>query len=209
MHLCNTIWAMSWQDLFMAYANNKDADQPAHPCSLISVFVIPSIDSIIPEPPHDKTNKLACAPSLIRVFAVRMKKAWGLSYSLSIQWKLWSDWARVFAGRTVILLVLSCGISPNFETLASFCSWTGCFESNLVHISEDRFTHDVTQMSLVTRKPVFGVCDQLRLKPACSATETSQRLEISNIETRGEKQRHWSDCMDVQADLRLCCSDMA
>ena len=28
-------------------------------------------------------------------------------------------------------------------------------------------------MSLVTRKPVFGVCDQVRLKPACSATETS------------------------------------
>ena len=28
-------------------------------------------------------------------------------------------------------------------------------------------------LSLVTRKPVFGVCDQLRHKPACAATETS------------------------------------
>ena len=28
-------------------------------------------------------------------------------------------------------------------------------------------------MSLITRKPVFGVSDQVRLKPACSATETS------------------------------------
>ena len=48
------------------------------------------------EPPHDKTNKMACAPSedsdqpghppsLIRVFAVRMKKAWVLSYPLSAQ----------------------------------------------------------------------------------------------------------------------------
>ena len=27
--------------------------------------------------------------------------------------------------------------------------------------------------SLVTRKPVFGVCDQVRHKPACSATEVS------------------------------------
>ena len=46
------------------------------------------------EPPHDKTNKMACAPSedsdqpghppsLIRVFAVRMKKDLGLSYPLS------------------------------------------------------------------------------------------------------------------------------
>ena len=28
------------------------------------------------------------------------------------------------------------------------------------------------------RKPVFGVCDQMRLKPAYSATETSQNLDI-------------------------------
>ena len=56
------------------------------------------------EPPRDKTNKMACAhsedsdqpghpPSLIRVFAVRMKKAWVLSYPLSAQQRLWSDWA--------------------------------------------------------------------------------------------------------------------
>ena len=32
------------------------------------------------------------------------------------------------------------------------------------------------EMSLVTRKPVFGVCDQARLKPTCSVTETSQSL---------------------------------
>ena len=77
------------------------------------------------EPPHDKTNKMACAPSedsdqpghpssLIRVFAVGMKKAWVLSYPLSAQRRLirlggypgWSDqtgWIPlliwVFAGR--------------------------------------------------------------------------------------------------------------
>ena len=32
---------------------------------------------------------------------------------------------------------------------------------------------NVSHMSLITRKPVFGVCDQVRLKLACSATETS------------------------------------
>ena len=48
------------------------------------------------EPPHDKTNKMACAPSddsdqpehppsQIRVFTVRMKKAWVLSYPLAHQ----------------------------------------------------------------------------------------------------------------------------
>ena len=29
-----------------------------------------------------------------------------------------------------------------------------------------------TYLSLVTRKPVFGVFDQVRLKPACAAKET-------------------------------------
>ena len=54
--------------------------------------------------PHDKTNKMACAPSedtdqtgpspsLIRVFGVRMKKAWVLSYPLGAVRRLWSDWA--------------------------------------------------------------------------------------------------------------------
>ena len=56
------------------------------------------------EPPHDKTNKVASAPnedsdqpghppSLIRVFAVRMKKHCGLSYLLSALQRLWSAWA--------------------------------------------------------------------------------------------------------------------
>ena len=52
------------------------------------------------QPRHDKTNKMACPssedsdqPSLIRVFAVRMKKALVLSYCLSAQRTLRSDWA--------------------------------------------------------------------------------------------------------------------
>ena len=42
-----TIWATSWENLFMPYANNKGADQPAHPRSLISAFVVRCLDSII------------------------------------------------------------------------------------------------------------------------------------------------------------------
>ena len=56
------------------------------------------------EPRHEKTSKMACAPSedsdqpghspsLIRVFAVHMQKAWVLSYPLSAQQRLRSDWA--------------------------------------------------------------------------------------------------------------------
>ena len=41
-------WATSWENLFLPYANNKGADQPAHPRSLISAFIIRRLDSIIP-----------------------------------------------------------------------------------------------------------------------------------------------------------------
>ena len=34
--------------MFIPYANNNWADQPAHPCSLISTFVVHCLDSIIP-----------------------------------------------------------------------------------------------------------------------------------------------------------------
>ena len=40
-------------------------------------------------------------------------------------------------------------------------------------------------MNLVTRKPLFGVFEQVRLELASSATETSQRLGILDIETKG------------------------
>ena len=68
------IRAATWQNQQNDCAPSEDSDQPGH------------------------------QPSLIRVFAVRMKKAWVLSYPLSVQRGL--TW--VFAWRTVILLVLSC-----------------------------------------------------------------------------------------------------
>ena len=36
---------------------------------------------------------------------------------------------------------------------------------------ERRVSSDVSHMSLVTRKPFYGDCDQVRLKPGCSASE--------------------------------------
>ena len=38
-------------------------------------------------------TQISQMPRLISVFAVRMKKAWVLSYHFSAQWRLWSDWA--------------------------------------------------------------------------------------------------------------------
>ena len=53
----------------MACVPSKDSDQPGH------------------------------LPSLVRVFAVCMKKAWILSYPLSRQWRHWSDLADAQADR--------------------------------------------------------------------------------------------------------------
>ena len=45
---CN-LYELSYEKTcFMLYANNKNVDKPAHPHSLISVFVIPCLDNIIP-----------------------------------------------------------------------------------------------------------------------------------------------------------------
>ena len=54
-------WAATWRNQQNECAPSQDSDHPGHP------------------------------PSLIRVFAVRMKKAWVLSYPLSAQQRLWSD----------------------------------------------------------------------------------------------------------------------
>ena len=47
--------------------------------------------------PSEDSDQRGHLPSLIRVFAVRMKKAWVLSYPLSAQQRLWSDWANAQA----------------------------------------------------------------------------------------------------------------
>ena len=42
----------------LPYVNNKDADQPAHPRSLISAFVVRFLDSIIPLVSISKISRL-------------------------------------------------------------------------------------------------------------------------------------------------------
>ena len=46
--LSDKTWATSWENLFIPYGNNKGADQPVRPRSLISAFVVRCLDSIIP-----------------------------------------------------------------------------------------------------------------------------------------------------------------
>ena len=65
-----TIRAAAWQNQQTVCAASEDSDQPQHP------------------------------PSLIRVFTVRMKKPWVLSYPLNAQRRLWSDWVDAQADQS-------------------------------------------------------------------------------------------------------------
>ena len=40
-------------------------------------------------------------------------------------------------------------------------------------------------MSRVTRKPIFGISVQVQHKPGCIITEDGERLEISDLKSRG------------------------
>ena len=46
--------------------------------------------------PSEDSDQSGHPPSLISVFVVRMKKAWVLSYPLSGQRRLWSDWVHSY-----------------------------------------------------------------------------------------------------------------
>ena len=66
------IWATFWENLFMPYAINRDADPPAHPCSLISVVIICCLDSTI----HAKST-------ISRLYLVSIAEQAGLSLTWS------------------------------------------------------------------------------------------------------------------------------
>ena len=59
------IWAMSWENLFMPYAKKKGADQPVHLCSLISAFIVPCLNSIIPQVSISKISSLYLASVVV------------------------------------------------------------------------------------------------------------------------------------------------
>ena len=98
-------WATTWQNQQSDCAPSEDSDQPGHP------------------------------PSLIRVLPVRMKKAWVLSYPLSAQRRLWSDWADAQAHLSLrwvhshfVGFVMSrlkyCGVVPGFFVITKeFYIW--------------------------------------------------------------------------------------
>ena len=59
------------------------------------------------------------------------------------------------------------------------------------------------------RKPMFGVFDQVMLKPVCSATETSLNAEIlneSSLDIIPSREQITMVLIRLQAGLHFCCS---
>ena len=106
-------WAASRQYQQNDKAPSKDSEQPGH------------------------------SPSLIRIFAVHMMKAWTLSYPLSAQWRLWSDWADAQADLSLAQSDLSlrwahmpfCRFCHEAAQMTS--SWVAVYEHPLADLSAE------------------------------------------------------------------------
>ena len=84
-------WCTQVLHLATIYYNNKSKNIQKLCCFLYGATTWQNQQcGCVPSEDWDQPGHL---PSLIRVVAVGMKTAWGLSYPLSAQQRLWSDWA--------------------------------------------------------------------------------------------------------------------
>ena len=142
-------WAAPWQNQQNGCAPSEDSDQPGHP------------------------------PSPIRVFPVCMKKAWVISYPLSAQRRLWSDWADAqtdpslrwvhthFVGFVMSWLKFCVSFIPKTLPDEAVTCMNICQPWNRVNTADDC----LQQLSHVMRKPAYTICKQQRRTSACASTQ--------------------------------------
>ena len=176
-----------------------------------------------------KATKWLCAQrrfSLIRVFAVRMKKAWVFSYQLSAQRRLWSDWADAQAGLSLrwahsnfvgfvmrrLKLFRSNGQMKLFKMkihihIYCYIRVDQTFPKRYVRIGR-QIQDDVTW----TASSEFGtyrLCEQRRFRRACASAQSRQNLccsliqAVSQEEPSDRKPDPWPLWMAGHAQLNL------
>ena len=122
----------TWQNQQNECVPSKESDQPGHP------------------------------PSLIRVFDVRMKKAWVFSYPISAQQSLWSYWADAQAD-----LSLRWAHSPFVDFVMSRLKYCVCwFFLMLLLVGEN----------LLSRLS-YTLCEQQRCRSACASAHLCKILD--------------------------------
>ena len=95
----------SWENLFMPYANNKGANQPAHLCSLTGAFVVHCLDGII--------------QSLLVIYSRNFKTLASLcSWAGRLEsYRVPNPRKQVFPWRVSFVIIIMC------FTLCSVCEW--------------------------------------------------------------------------------------
>ena len=152
-------WAATWQNQQCGCAPSEDSDQPGHP------------------------------PSLIRVFTVRMKKAWVLSYPLSAQRRLirlggcpsWSEsslGAHSFCCFCHVVAHLIFNKVGKVEGHRFFSILYQVRNNNSVFLYWKINRVIVHILGLVMRKQDLCDLGQLTLKPASSCSKAHQRLNF-------------------------------
>ena len=118
---------MTWQNQQNECAPSKESDQPGHP------------------------------PSLIRVFAVRMKKAWVFSYPISAQRSLWCPgWSESSLGAQS--LCWFCHVAAQLVRVLVL--------SNVAVMGENLLSH-----------LFYTLCEQQRCRSACAAAHLCKILD--------------------------------
>ena len=132
---------------------------------------------------------------LIRVFAVRMKKAWVLSYPLSAQRRLWSDWVDVqadlslqwahnlFVGFVMSRFICSSEIRCWFRVPLSE-QVTGK-RDNAGRMPKTNKTDIIIVYNWDMTKPTKCVCAQRRLRSAWASAQSDQSLRCPHEESLG------------------------
>ena len=114
------IWAATWQNQQNDCAPSEDSDQPGHP------------------------------PCLIRVFVVCIKKAYVLSFPLSAQRRLWSDWADAQAD-----LSLRCAHSHFVSVVIRRLIWLNLVDLYKVSHNHTVFPWHEKYKRMVTKDSLF------------------------------------------------------
>ena len=133
------IWATSWVYLFMPYANNKSADQPAHPRSLISTFIVRSLDSDISS---FYIGNLASVPSFSLIWSQTPKTGFLMTRLIREQQRCRSVCASYQSDQCLCYLLYK-----KYNSCRSFllAEQTG-LSLTWFPISKDRFSHDLAYM---------------------------------------------------------------
>ena len=154
------------------------------------------------EPRHDKTNKVTVRPSKTQislgnrpVFAVRMKKVWVLTYPLSAQRRLWSDWADAQADLSLRW--------AHTHFVGFVMSWLICVDWYLsVPRETGRAAKQDLKMSRDMTKQTEWLCAQRRLRSSWTSAQSDQS-SLPAWRNLGSLTTYWAHSEDSDQTGRM------